>query len=422
MTRLRIKINPLFYLFISGLFVSLSFWQAQAQDSRLSIEQCITTALAENPLIHSSLNQYEASLARIKQAKALSQPSLNFDSDLQPGILDIGGAGEYYVGIGKSMLFPGKRKVNASIASEESNEIMMDVELLKLDIKYQVKITFYTLLFNEEYLNYARQNLDLAQNFLDETLDKFAEGDVATVEVLRARVEVAKASSKIKEISNEVELSKANLNFILGRQKNSTIEIQTIIKQTPALPGLEKLKDVALTNRPELKRIKYSIEKESLKERQAGLSYLPDFDLGVNRHTIVGETKTWDLTLAVPIPLFFMQPARGEIAEAKANIQSMQYDLEYANNAVNLEVENAYKNAITANKMIVLFDRDMLVQSEDVYKLLLYSYQEGEISGLELIEARKTLVETQKSYAETRFNYEAAIVSLEKSIGQSIKE
>jgi outer membrane protein TolC len=63
----------------------------------------------------------------------------------------------------------------------------------------------------------------------------------------------------------------------------------------------------------------------------------------------------------------------------------------------------------------------MLNQSEEVYNLLLFSYQEGEISGIELIEARKTLIETKKLYAEALFEYEAANISIERSIGKSLE-
>ena len=50
------------------------------------------------------------------------------------------------------------------------------------------------------------------------------------------------------------------------------------------------------------------------------MSYLPDLELGVNRHRVEGEGSWWDVTLSVPIPLFFWQPKKGEIAEAEANI------------------------------------------------------------------------------------------------------
>jgi outer membrane protein TolC len=78
-------------------------------------------------------------------------------------------------------------------------------------------------------------------------------------------------------------------------------------------------------------------------------------------------------------------------------------------------------NALTADNQIQLFEDEMLNQAEEVYKMFLFSYQEGEIGGIELIEARRTLLETRKSYSDALYNYDVALAALEKSIGQSLE-
>jgi outer membrane protein TolC len=53
--------------------------------------------------------------------------------------------------------------------------------------------------------------------------------------------------------------------------------------------------------------------------------------------------------------------------------------------------------------------------------MFLFSFQEGEIGGIELIEARRTLVEARKSYADALYNYDITLAALEKSVGQSLE-
>ncbi len=417
--RKRIRLS--LFLYAVSFLLLIPTQGVEAQTERLTLDQCISIALNENPLIQASNHNYQAALARINQAKAISQPTLNIDSDLQPGILDINGSGESYIGVGKSLKFPGKRMVQTAIAEKESDEVIMEAELLKLDIIYQVKLAYNRLILNLERLDYSENNLELTRDFLDKTKVKFEAGDAAHVDVIRAEVEVAKATREIEMISNEVVQTRAELNFLMGRDKNNPLEIEKSLKPIQLLPDLEELINQALLYRPEIRKINYALEKELLIKKQASLSYLPDFDLGFSRHNIVGDSKTWDLTVALPIPIFFRQPARGEIAEAKANYQSLLSELEYLQNNIHLEVESAYRSALTARNLISLFDRDMLNQSEEVYHLLLFSYQEGEISGIELIEARKTLIEARVSYAEALFEYEAANISIERSIGKSLE-
>jgi len=408
-------------LLITTFLASCSLWCQTPENTALTLEQCISITLQQNPLILSSLQQHQASLARISQAKALPQPSINFDSDLQPKFFNFKDSGESNFGLSQSIEFPGKRHLRGKIASKESNEIMAETDLLKLDIVFHVKQAFYGLLLAQEKLKYAQQDLELAQDFLKKAELKFDAGDVAKVEALRARVESAKAANEVRSSTNEVRLAKAMLNFLLARKKYAPLEIKGELKRPSISLNFEELIKRALSFRPEIKRMGYSLEKENLKKKQGYLSYLPDFDLGVSRHRLEGEGTYWNVTLSFPIPLFFWQPKKGEIREAQANVDALKREAEHLKNAITLEVEEAYMNALTASNMIQLFEEEMLTQAEEVYNMFLFSYQEGEIGGIELIEARRTLVETRKSYADALYHYDASLAALEKSIGQSLE-
>lgn len=387
----------------------------------LTLEQCIAVALEQNPLVLSSLSQYGASLARVNQAKAWSQPSIDYDSDLQPRLFDFRGSGESYFGISQTVEFPGKIGLREKIAGKESEEILADIDLLKLDLTFQVKQAFYGLLVAQEKLKYAEQDLELARDFLNKAEVKHEAGDIALVEVLRARLEASKAANALRVAGNEVRLAKAQLNFLLARKKYEPLQVEGDIRRPIVSLDIEQLKERALAFRPEIKRVGFSLEKESLRKKQAAFSYLPDFDLAVSQHRLTGEKTTWDFTLSFPVPLFFWQPKRGEIAEAEALLKSLLSEAEYLRNAISLEVEEAYMNALTAGQQITLFEEQILTQAEEVYKMFLFSFQEGEISGIELIEARRTLVEARRSYADALFNYDITLAALEKSVGQSLK-
>jgi len=393
----------------------------EAQQNALTLEQSIAMALEQNPLILSSLNQYQASLARINQAKAWAQPWLDFDSDLQPKLFNFPGSGESYLGLSQTIEFPGKIGVRGKIASKESEEIFSDINLLKLDLTFQVKQAFYGLLLAQEKMKYAEQDLELAKDFFNKAEIKHATGAVAKVEVLRAHVEVFKVANAGRVAANEVRLAKAQMNFLLARKKYDPLEIKGELKGRPVSLDLEQLKQGALASRPEIKRIQFSREKEALRKKQAYLSYLPDFNLAVSRHRLVGEKTTWDFTLSLPIPLFFWQPKKGEIAEAEALMKSLQNEAEHLSNVISLEVEEAYMNALTASNQITLFEEQILTQAEEVYNMFLFSFQEGEIGGIELIEARRTLIEARKSYADALFIYDATLAALERSVGQSLE-
>ena len=411
-------------LLIVILLTSCSLWCQRAENNSLTLRECINIALQQNPLVLSSLQQYQASLARVSQAKAFPQPSVNIDSDMQPKFFNFSGSEESYIGGSWNIEFPGKRHLRGKIASKESNEILQDIDLLKIDIVFQVKQAFYSLLLAQEKLKYTEQDLELTQDFLKKAEVKHSAGDVARVEVLRAQVEASKAANEVRSATNEVRLAKAILNFLLARKKYTPLEIKGNLKRPSASLNVDEFIQRALSFRPEVKRINLSLEKESLTKKQGYLSYLPDFELGVSKHRIkeAGSWDSWwDVTVSFPVPLFFWQPKKGEIAEAQANIEALKREAEHLKNVITLEVEEAYMNALTASNQIKLFEEEMLSQAEEVYNMFLFSFQEGEIGGIELIEARRTLIETRRSYADALYNYDTALAALERSIGQSLE-
>lgn len=409
------------YIFMFMFGMAGILWTQEAQGTASSLEECIALALKQNPLLLSSFEQYRASLARINQAKALPQPSLDFDSDLQPNIFNFKDAGESYLGFSQTVEFPGKRLLRGKIASRESDEILSEIDLLKLDITFQVKQAFYSLLLAQEKIKYAQQDLELSRDFLNKAELKQAAGDVAKVEVLRALVEASKAANAVKVAQNEKRLAAAMLNFLLGRKKYEPIEVRGEIKRPFVTLEVEELRQRAFSFRPEIKRINFALERETLKKKQAYMSYLPNFDIGISQHRLAGEQKTWDFTVSLPIPIFFWQPKKGEIAEAEANIESLKREADHLKNAISLEVEEAYTNASTASNQIRLFEEEILNQAEEVYNMFLFSFQEGEIGGIELIEARRTLIEARKAYADALYNYNLTIAALEKSVGQTLE-
>jgi cobalt-zinc-cadmium efflux system outer membrane protein len=387
----------------------------------LTLKQCIEASLARNPLWLSAEEDYQASLARVRQAKEFPQPSLAYDSDLQPTAFNFKQSGESYFGVSQTIEFPGRRSLRGKIAASESREVLADKDLLGLEVVYQVKEAFYSVLLAGEKRKYAGQDLDLARDFLDKAEAKYEAGDVAKLEVVRARVEASKATTAVRLAENDVLLAKARLNYLLGRAKLDPLEVEGDLVRASVPIDREALVERALQFRPEIARLEAGLDKEERRKSEATLSYLPDFNLGFSKHRLAGEASTWDFTLSFPVPLFFWQPARGRIAETRANIRALERQSEDLVNRISLEVGEACFNARTAADQIVLFETEILAQAEDVYDLILFSFQEGEIGGIELIDARRSLLEARKAYADALYNHSLTIAALEKSVGGSLE-
>jgi hypothetical protein len=100
-------------------------------------------------------------------------------------------------------------------------------------------------------LEYAELNLELSQDFQKKAELKFESGDVAKVEALRARVETSKAAKKVRVATNEVDLAKACLNYLMARKKHTPLEVSGKLKKSSANLNLEEFKKRAFAFRPD---------------------------------------------------------------------------------------------------------------------------------------------------------------------------
>lgn len=401
-----------------GLPASEARPQPASAAEALSLDQCIAIALDRHPLILAAVQRHQASQARIRQAKAFPVPSLDFNSDLQPHFGDFVNSDEAYLGVTQTLELPYKRTARRRIAEQESREVETDIELVKLEVLFQVRKAFYELLLAQEKLTYARQDLALAQDYLEKAELKLAAGDVGRVEVLRAKVEALSAANAVRVAENDVTVAQARLSYHLARGKAPPVRALGQFPVPAQQLSLPDLQAEALRLRPELQRLRLSIEKEDLVQARARLSNLPDLDLNVSRHRLAGVPTTWSFTLSAPLPFLFQQRQKAEIAESLANARALQREAEQARHTILMDVEEAHINAQKARDQIMLYQREILPQAQEVLEMFTFSYQEGEIGGIELIEARRTLNASRRAYADAQFEYALALAALEKSVGR----
>ena len=388
-----------------------------AADGPLSLEDCLELALEHNPKLLAAHERLNAAEARVQQARVIPQPVLGYDSDMQEGVLDVNQPGETYLGLSTTVEFPGRRGLRIDIANQDSVGVGAEVAMQRLDLAFEVKTAFFGLLLERTKLEYAIRNLELVGSFVDLATARFETGDVGKVEVLRAQVEQAGATNALGSAENSERLAAARLALLIGKEPSEPILTPGEFPRPAQLPDVTFISEIAAASRPEVLAIQTALEREALSEKQAKRGRLPDLELGVARHRINGEGTFWDVTASVPIPLF-QQQFKGEIAEARANQGMLRHELSYLQSQIAIEVQASYRQALTDRDRLDLYTDKLLGEAREVYEMYVFSYEQGEINGLELNAARRSLVDTYTDYADANFDYAVAVASLERAVGR----
>ena len=142
----------------------------------------------------------------------------------------------------------------------------------------------------EEQVGYASQNLEFTQDFVQMTELKFEAGDVPQMEVIRARVEAARAANQVRTAENEERLARAGLSFFMGRSPSDpSVDPRGVENPYGILRPARDHRFWHCRAAPRSGSLFSAIDRERLVKKQGYMSYLPDFDVGASKHKVPGR-------------------------------------------------------------------------------------------------------------------------------------
>ncbi|MCX7728098.1 MAG: TolC family protein [Bacteroidia bacterium] len=187
---------------------------------------------------------------------------------------------------------------------------------------------------------------------------------------------------------------------------------------------LEQLIQTALKNRNDFMVALKNKELADKYVQLAKANRLHDLNLSFNtvyasysRNIIAPTPSFLQKSLSISFPLKFSNNKSSELKEylyqkKKSELTAQQIEIE-----IQSEVLQAYFNYLSLQKAYKQFNQELLESAKKVLNGKIYSYKRGESSLLEVLNAQRTYNETQIAYYETLFNFLAALVELERSVG-----
>lgn len=399
---------------------------AAAHASGLTRQEAIQQALEVNPEVTAAQKAWEASRARVTQARALPDPEFEVEYEELSKASSLGGFGQRDVGVTQSIDFPLTWWRRGRAASQAAQATRLAVlESVRLDVRTRVKVAYDRVLFSNKRLGYLEENLQLAQNFLDKAQLRVEAGDVSVLEVLRAEVEAGRAANRVTEARSDLAVARTELKTLLAHQDRTPLELAGNLDYRPTELDLESLLQLSLARRPDLEGAGWALASARSQQAAARSAFLPGLNLGLFRQTVEGpegRDNFWRVGAALEFPLWGAAQQRGELAEAAALVGQAAAEQSAFRYRVLLEVESAFLDVKTSAAQVQLSRDRILREAERSFEVASLSYTEGKATYLELLEAQRTLTEVREEYAEALFDYRAALAGLEQATGSELSE
>lgn len=385
---------------------------------RLSRREAVAEALARNPALEAVREQVAQARARVSEAKALPDPSFAAALEEEAGLLRPRTATAKDLGLGLTLPFPTKLRLAGRVATADLRAAEFSLTQLGNEIAAQTAQAYDALLVAGRHRQDLTDGRGFAEDFLHKTEARYEGGTVAKLDVIKAKVDLAQADNALIANERAIATARAMLNRLLGRKPGAPIEAADDLSDVPPpLPGLEALAALAASSRPEIGSVRAQREGAHDATRLARQFWLPDLNLTLSRNFTTGDPPAYSTSLSFGLPLFFWQHRNGPIAEARHREAELEATSRDTAAQVDLDLRTSHAAADTARRQALYIRDELLPEAEEAYTIASVSYGLGGTSALELLDAKRSLLDAKSQYTDALGAANDARADLERAVG-----
>lgn len=420
---------------IGAAFVTMTFGDpgyAQAGSAEAgtpALAPLIAEALQNNPELRAAAKETEAADQRVRPAGALEDPMLEaglLNAPIQPFSLSSEDMTMKMLGLSQKLPYPGKRALREQVAAKDAEALNYGLRETSNRIVRDVKLAYFDLALTDETVRLLKSNRQILEQFLGVAESRYAVGQAAQADVLKAQSQLGRMNEELLRIERERPVTEAELARLLGRRADAApIAVELPDLREIAL-NLEALQQSALYERPQLLGLQSAIERSTKALELARKEKQPDFDvrfsygqrdknpLGVPREDVVS------LTVAMNLPVWRADKIEPRIAEAQAlRDQALEMQQAQQNEAL---ARLRQQVAITAQsrKSVRLYETEILPQARLAVEATLAAYKVSRVDLLTLLDSQMTLFGDEIGRARELVNFNKALAEIELLTGKRL--
>ena len=356
------------------------------------LQTLIDEALARHPGIQAVHSTIAAAGTRAEQARAYPNPMMSTTFTNDGWVPSLGSMPMTTLGfmVSQELPYSGKRDLRASLATAEARQLEPSMTRVRLSIESSVKRAYYALLLARELQTLTDEQRIVWRQVESVVRTRYAIGQGAQPDVLRAQTELARVEQRAIEQATEVRVRLAELNQLRARPLDTPI-VTALQLSLRALEGsAEDAVGRAVAISPEIEGVRRSIDTDRAALEVARRAFKPDFTVQGGYMNRGGLDPMWVAGFGVSWPI--SKKAR-ESAVAEAEIraggdghveEAMALQLAY-------RTQERFARAQSAEQLIALYDRSVIVQDELTLQSAIANYQTAKVPFVSILEAVTTL-------------------------------
>lgn len=410
-----------FILFILTHF-TLSIY-GQTDIKKISLKDAIKIGLKNNPEIMIAKENIGASKGRFWSGISLPQPEIGVSYEYVPVNNSLNNFSEKTIEFKQSFEFPTNYFLKGSKLNKEEDIIQNKFRLIERKVINLIKSCYFKVMVKKYQQKSAEENLKISEDFLKKSEIKLSVGEGTNLEKLTAKVQFAESVNMFEISKNELITSIAELNNVLGFGKeNINYDLTDSLYFIEYEIDFEKIINTYEEENPQVKIAQLNLGISTIEKNLAWSSLLPNFNLAYFKQTRDGDGGLYGASFGISVPLWFLFEQKGKIQEATANQSISESEIQATKNELYLKLKSSFTEYGNNLKQVKLYISDILLQSEEIYRIANKSYAVGELTYLEYLLAKQTLLNAQKNYINALFSYYQSVFQIEEITGKDFTE
>lgn len=387
----------------------------------LSVDDAVAEALQANPEIRASVRRLSLAQLKTATARSLDDPMLmvrDWDTPLRKP-WDLNQAQTMF-SLQQTFLSKEKRELRSRVAGDDVEVAASELESLRQEVSAEVRKACSDLKRNADEMKLHDRQASLLKEALAAALAQYTAGTVAEADVLRAQMALTRLSEHLIELEEERDNARAQLNALMGRRPDETVEIAGGYASPPDLPSIEELERLAIEHRPELAALRKLLAKSRDQGQATRLAMKPDFTAALGYMIMPAGSPSrsaYMAELTMNLPWLNRDRHEGEMKQADAAAAVAQAELDARASAVFLEVRQAQIETLAAEKRVKVYRDTLLPQAEAAFKASTAAYRNNRAEFRTLIESQNLLLDVETAYYKASSATDAGVAQLERSTG-----
>ena len=286
-----------------------------------------------------------------------------------------------------------------------------------------VTSSYLLTIANQSRLDSVEAQRDTAKALYQQTLDQKKAGVAASIDVLRAGVELEQREQEVILARNSLAKGKLVLARTIGLPAGQrfTLTTDVVYEELPELELPQALSD-AYAHRPDFESAEASVRAAELAsaaaraERYPSISSAADYgDIGMNPANSHG---TLDAAAKITIPVFQGGRVHADELQANAAMSRARQTLENLRGQIDQDVRNAFFDLTSSGERVAV-EKSATELANRTLQQARDRFTSGVTDNIEVVEAQEAVATAQEAYISSLYSFNVSKLDLARAIGNS---